>query len=129
MTGYLLDTHVWFWALTDSPRLESRHREVLRANPEALWLSPVSTWELALLSSRGRLDLGPEPIGWIREALGRHPFREASLSHEIALRSREVDLPHADPADRFLAATALTYELTLLTVDERLRGATWLPTA
>jgi PIN domain nuclease of toxin-antitoxin system len=34
-----------------------------------------------------------------------------------------IDLPHQDPADRFLAATARVYDLTLVTADERLLGA------
>jgi PIN domain nuclease of toxin-antitoxin system len=31
-------------------------------------------------------------------------------------------LPHADPADRFLAATAKVFKLTLVTADQRLLG-------
>jgi PIN domain nuclease of toxin-antitoxin system len=38
----------------------------------------------------------------------------------VALRSRRVRVEHEDPADRFLAATAEVYELTLVTADERL---------
>ena len=34
-----------------------------------------------------------------------------------------IDLPHQDPADRFLAATARVYDLTLVTADERLLGS------
>jgi PIN domain nuclease of toxin-antitoxin system len=41
----------------------------------------------------------------------------------VAIESRVVDLPHQDPADRFLAATARVYDLTLVTSDERLLGS------
>lgn len=47
-------------------------------------------------------------------------MREAELNHAVALRSRQVLLPHDDPADRFLAATASVYDLTLVTADRRL---------
>jgi PIN domain nuclease of toxin-antitoxin system len=50
------------------------------------------------------------------------------MTGEVALVSHELALRHRDPADRFLAASALVYDLTLLTVDERLRRARWLPT-
>jgi PIN domain nuclease of toxin-antitoxin system len=43
------------------------------------------------------------------------------ITHEIALRSR--DLPGfacQDPGDRFLAATCLVHELTLITRDQSL---------
>jgi PIN domain nuclease of toxin-antitoxin system len=38
----------------------------------------------------------------------------------VAIQSRRITLPHQDPADRFLAATAQVYDLTLVTADERL---------
>jgi len=47
-------------------------------------------------------------------------LREARLTFDVALRSREVTLGHDDPADRFLAATAAVYELTLITADTKL---------
>lgn len=61
-------------------------------------------------------------------SLARVPLREATLNHEVALRSRSVDLKHEDPADRFIAAAALVYDLVLLTEDERLLQSTQLHT-
>jgi PIN domain nuclease of toxin-antitoxin system len=61
-------------------------------------------------------------------ALSRFPLTEAALTTEVALRSTEIDLGHGDPADHLLAATALVHGLTLLTLDERLLAADWLPT-
>jgi PIN domain nuclease of toxin-antitoxin system len=36
-------------------------------------------------------------------------------------------LPHRDPVDRFLAATARTYGLTLVTADENLLSGSGYP--
>jgi PIN domain nuclease of toxin-antitoxin system len=47
-------------------------------------------------------------------------MRDAPLGREVALRSRSIVVAHEDPADRFLAATADVYDLTLVTADERL---------
>lgn len=93
-----------------------------------LWLSPISIWETAMLHARGRVQLVGGPRVWVTDALARFPLSEASLTGEVALRSQELDLDHQDPADRFLAATALVHGLTLLTLDERLMVAPWLPT-
>jgi len=38
--------------------------------------------------------------------------REAPLTHELVVAAQEVRLPHQDPADRFLAATAEALGLT-----------------
>lgn len=44
---------------------------------------------------------------------------ELSLTGDIALLSAGLDL-HGDPADRFIAATAIAHRATLVTADERL---------
>jgi PIN domain nuclease of toxin-antitoxin system len=41
---------------------------------------------------------------------------------EIVLVAQQLPLPHRDPADRFLAATAQLLDLTLVTSDDRLLG-------
>jgi len=65
---------------------------------------------------------------WLAEALERVPLKEAPLTYEVAIQTSELAFAHRDPADRFLAATALVYGLTLITVDPDLVEAEWLPT-
>jgi PIN domain nuclease of toxin-antitoxin system len=119
----LLDTHVWLWSLLDPAQLTARVRSALEDPATELWLSPITTWEVLVLAEKGRLVLELDPVRWVREVFKKVHFREAPLTHEVALRSRALDVPHQDPADRFLAATAAVYELTLVTADERLLGS------
>ena len=58
----------------------------------------------------------------------RVPFREAPVTHEVALETRNVKLSHRDPADRFLVATARVFDLRLVTADERLIRLKSVPT-
>lgn len=119
----LLDTHIFLWSLLEPGRLAARVAAELE-NPESeVWISPVSLWEVLVLADKGRVVLDPDPIGWVRHALRSAPLREAALNHEVAIQSRLVDLPHQDPVDRFLAATALVHDLTLVTADDRLLQA------
>ena len=116
----LLDTHIWLWSLTVPSRLSPRvSRELTDARNE-IWLSPVSVWEVLTLARKGRIILDGDPESWAREALGRVTLKEAGLNYEVALRSMTVNLPHGDPADRFIAASAIVYDLTLVTADDRL---------
>ena len=117
---YLLDTHVWLWALLDPSRLKKKTRALLQAGDAQFFLSPISVWETNLLAERGRLGLDMSPREWIRAAMATSGVGEVPLNSEVALQSRELDLAHDDPADRFIAATASVYQLTLLTADERL---------
>jgi len=73
-----------------------------------------------MLSAKGRLELPTDLVGWVAQA--NAPFREAPLTHEIALAALKLPLPHQDPADRFLAATAQVLDLMLVTADAGLLG-------
>ncbi len=120
MKRLLLDTHVWVWCHGEPSRLGRKARSLL-AKADELWLSPISIWEFLMLVERGRIDLGEvDASQWIALALDRSPVKEAPVDREVALWSRRIGLDHQDPADRFIAATALIHSLTLLTADERL---------
>ena len=119
----LLDTHIWLWALLEPERLTAEVRAALESPENELWLSPISVWEALLLAERGRLSVPAPAAEWIREMVSAMPRREAPVTHEVAILSRELTLVHQDPADRFLAATARAFDLTLVTADERLLGS------
>ena len=116
----LLDTHIWIWSLLDPSKLSKRVRAELESADNELWLSPVSSWELLILIERGRVAVDKDPVPWVTEVSKAIALREAALTHDVAIESRLADLAHQDPADRFLAATARVYDLTLVTADERL---------
>jgi PIN domain nuclease of toxin-antitoxin system len=116
----LLDTHIWLWSLGDPARLGKRVRKELQDRGNQAWLSPVSTWEALLLHAKGRIRLQEDTASWVVRATAH--LLEAPLTHEIVLAAQQLPMLHADPADRFLAATAKVLGLTLVTEDERLLG-------
>jgi PIN domain nuclease of toxin-antitoxin system len=117
---FLLDTHIWLWSMLEPERIAPSVAEVLENRDCELWLSPISIWETLVLVEKGRLDLGGNAGSWVDRALAAVPLREAPLTFEVALASGGIELPHRDPADRLLAATARVFELTLVTADRRL---------
>ena len=116
----LLDTHIWLWGLLEPERLAPKVRRALQAQENELWLSPISVWEALVLVERGRLTVTRPAAEWVEQMVQALPRREAPLTHEIALVSRQMALSHQDPADRFIAATARVMGLTLVTADQRL---------
>ena len=48
-------------------------------------------------------------------------FSRMPLTGDIAILAVRLDL-HSDPADRFIAATAIAHDATLMTADESLLG-------
>ncbi len=120
MTKYLLDTHILLWSLLEPSFLGPKVMDELQNETNQLWLSPISTWEVLILSEKGRIQLDASPCEWMKNVLETLPFHEAPLNHEIAMESRSIQLPHQDPADRFIAASAAVYGLTLVTADKNL---------
>jgi PIN domain nuclease of toxin-antitoxin system len=123
----LLDTHIWVWSVLDRARLSSRLTAALESPRNELWLSPISLWEVLTLSEKRRLVLHPTPQAWIANALDTLPMREAPITYQVAQETARVQLPHRDPADRFLVATARVFDLTLVTADEILLKAHQAP--
>ena len=116
----LLDTHILVWSIMTPSRLSRRAAKVIGDSRNELWISPVTPWEILYLHRKGRLKLKDGPASWFSAALSRVPYREATFTHEVALASDLITLPHRDPADAFLAATAKVYGLTLVTADDNL---------
>ncbi len=117
---FLLDTHMWLWSVLEPGRLSHRVARTL-ANPEnQLWLSPISVWELLMLTRKGRIALDDDPLSWARRSLEQLQLHEASLTMEVALETFSLNLTHGDPADSLIAASAKVFDLTLVTADEKL---------
>lgn len=115
----LLDTHIWLWSKLEPKRLSPRAMAEFSNSENELWLSPVSVWEALTLMQKGRIRV-EDPFAWVERAAEQ--MREAPLTHEIVRIGLAMPLPHADPADRFLAATARVLKLTLITADQKLLG-------
>lgn len=117
---YLLDTHVWIWSYIESSRLSSRVARTLADSKNELWLSPVSVWELTILSRKGRFRVQPDISTWVRKSMSELQLVEAPLTVDVALAIPSINFSHGGPADQFLAATAKVFDLTLITADDHL---------
>lgn len=123
MTPLLMDTHVWLWLNFAVPKVSPSALKSLReaSQQQAIYLSPISMWEISLKFSRGKIDLDRPLRQWMTEALGMPGLQLAPISSEIAIECAELPSAfHGDPADRIIAATARVEGLTLVTHDKRL---------
>jgi PIN domain nuclease of toxin-antitoxin system len=119
----LLDTHALVWAVEERPRLGGGAKRAINiaARLGQVAVSAISPWEIALLVSKGRLNLSTDVMVWAREALSRPGVNLVPLEPEIAIASTRLPFEmHADPADRILVATARHLGATLVTADKTL---------
>ena len=95
--------------------------EIERAwQSEALAVSAISFWEVAMLSAKGRIRLDVDILAWRREHL-QQGLVEIPVDGETGIRATGLPNFHADPADRLIVATALAGH-RLITSDRRILG-------
>jgi PIN domain nuclease of toxin-antitoxin system len=123
----LLDTHIWLWSLGDPSRLGKNVVSALQSKDNELWISPITLWEVLVLADKSRISLTAPVEDWLAQALRTVPVKEAPVTNEVALETGRFQLPHRDPADRFLVATARVFELTLVTADQKIIAAKAVP--
>lgn len=117
----LLDTHAWIWLASDPKRLSA----VARRRIESEWVlgvAAISTWEVAMLVAKGRLELDRDVLTWLRDALTLPRVSLLPLTPEVAVVSTTLTL-HGDASDRVIVATALEHGADLVTADSALRRA------
>lgn len=113
----LVDTHVLLWAVGAPDRLSNDAREALIDEENAVSISVVSLWEIAIKISIGRLQLAPDWLNMIED--GRKALSAHWLQLETAHCERVASLTwhHRDPFDRMLAAQAVCEGFTLISRD------------
>ncbi len=95
---------------------------------DQLYVSSVSVWEVSRLLSRKRLNFSSNFEKWLADSHLALPVLEAPVNWAVAEQASNIHLPHPDFGDTFLAATAIVFEMTLVTADEQLLNTKWLKT-
>ena len=119
-----LDTYIWLWSLAEPQRLSRRVTRALDDRQNELWLSPISIWEAFLQFRKKRVQIATDFATWLAASLSVLPLIDAPLTFEVARTLPTLSLPHDNPVDRFLAATAKAFDLTLVTADRNPSGLT-----
>jgi len=122
MSSVLLDTcAILFIADNRAISPIARDRIIAAAAGGGLYVSPVSAWEIGLLSSKGRVQFRPDPKTWFNTFAANPGIRVAALTSDIAIESCFLPPPlHGDPADRLLIATARHLGIPIVTRDRKI---------
>ena len=121
---YLLDTHVWIWAMENPDRLPARVRgEILKPANMPFGISAISVWEASKKESIGKLRLSCPIEHWFAAAIRAPYIQLQPLSINVAHESNHLPGEfHRDPADQIIVATAREENATIVTADERIRA-------
>jgi PIN domain nuclease of toxin-antitoxin system len=119
---FLLDTHIWLWAALEPHKLTSEVHRLLNSPGTDLFLSPINLWEVSVLIEKKRFTLKEDFALWVQKSASDLKLQEIDLDWRVAYELCFILPNHKDPADRFLAATAVAYDMTLVTADQKLIG-------
>lgn len=116
----LLDTCAIIWIAQDEP-IKPEVRLALREAWEAgrgVSVSPISAWELGLLSAKGKLPATQSAAAIFNDVLATSGVKVEALTPTLLIDASFLPDPiHRDPADRIIIATARALDLTIVTRD------------
>lgn len=117
----LLDTHALLWLDTADGNLGRKTRALIERNwaKDQVAVSAISFWEAGLLAERGRFRAALPIPDWRKRWL-EAGLVEFPLDGGVLVRALDLSGLPEDPADRFISATALAREATLVTADEKI---------
>jgi PIN domain nuclease of toxin-antitoxin system len=119
---YVADTHALvYYAFVRKPLLGKRAKNILdkAAIGETIVFVPsIVLWEISLLLKLGRIRLAQTFEQWCRSLDNKEGFSIVSLEWLDVKEARH--LPFPDPADCFIAGTALRLDVPLITRDRQI---------
>ena len=121
MARYLIDSHIFFWAIDAPERLLRPERAIIESPTEDVAVSVASFWELSIKLALGRLALRPG-----KAAAPNHFAKHAAIAGFAVLPVEALEaehvrsLPriHGDPFDRLLLAQGLLSKRVIITRDD-----------
>ena len=110
----LLDTHALIWVLSNPRRLPARVANSIRDAETDVYVSPASTWEIAIKAALRKIDAD---VAAVVRAMREADFEELPIAIPHTVRLRSLPAHHRDPFDRLLVAQAVEERLTIVTHD------------
>jgi PIN domain nuclease of toxin-antitoxin system len=117
--NYLLDTHVFLWAVFEPEKLSKKARDAIEDPGNTIYVSTATYWEISLKYALGKLVLTnvlPDALPDIARQMG---FEMRDVDADTA--STFYKLPrttHKDPFDRLVVWQAINKNVTLITKDK-----------
>jgi PIN domain nuclease of toxin-antitoxin system len=101
----LLDTHTLKWWLDDPGQLSESAKSLIENRTNAIMISAVVPWELAIKTNIGKLRVDGLLANWASK-IAAEGFTELPVECSHAIRAGLLPRLHKDPFDRLLDAQA-----------------------
>jgi len=116
----LVDTHIVIWLAMEPAKISKKARAVIeetRHRAQGIAISDVTLLEIAMLESKGRINLDASLETFLTEVEAR--FVVLPITGRVCVRALGLPASYPDdPADRVIGATALVEGISLVTADD-----------
>ena len=120
----IIDTCVLLWMVADPKKLSEKAARLIKENQDRLCVSAISAFEIAIKHKKKKLQLPTDPWPWFEQAAAFYHLKEIPISARIAALAPAVNVPHADPCDRIIIASAMSHELNIVSPDHLIQKCT-----
>jgi PIN domain nuclease of toxin-antitoxin system len=119
--NFLLDACSFLWVTLKPEKLSSTFLESFSDPGNTVFLSSVTTWEIGIKYSIGKLTLPATPRLFVPEERENHHISKLELEEADTFHLETLPFLHKDPFDRMLVCQAIERSLTILTPDPLIR--------
>jgi PIN domain nuclease of toxin-antitoxin system len=113
----IIDTCVLLWMVGAPKKLSENARRLITENQAGLCVSAISAFEISIKHKKKKLLLPTDPWQWFEQAADFYNLKEIPISAKIAALAPTVNVPHADPCDRIIIASAMTHGFHIVSPD------------
>lgn len=112
----LIDTHILIWHLEDDEQLSSHHGQLIEDPSNTVLISIASFWEIAIKTSRGKLELSKSIEDLISE-IERSSIAILPIESKHIIQVSKLPFHHKDPFDRMIIAQVLVENVPIISTD------------
>lgn len=116
--NYLLDTHVFLWAIFDHGQLSKAASSIILDPDNEILVSLVTFWEIALKFNIGKISLKgvvPEELPHYTEKSG---FEILGITpEEVSSFYKLPNIKHRDPFDRLIIWQCIKNDIRIISKD------------
>lgn len=118
---YLIDTHVFIWALMDTKKIPKKTFEILEDENNTVYISSMSFWEIAIKVQSKKLELHGINVLQLPHIAKQLNFTILAPQTYDYVSISQIPLKenHHDPFDRMLIQQAIRNDLVLISKDEK----------